>query len=451
MLDFFDIIVYELLNSSIRIIPLFLAIVLCRAVWRKAPKWLICVMWAFLAVRLICPFSIESRWSLIPDYSLKGFVELVRTETSEDNDISNPDIILRDEIADRSSHSAEKQNYYYTNLKYIVSVLWVIGFLSIMSYASISYIRLRRKVISSSIVIQDNIVCCEGVRQSFVLGIFNPIINVADTLTEEEFQYVVLHEQAHINRRDNIWKIAAYLILTIYWFNPLAWISYILFSRDIEAACDETVIKSMDEKERKLYAVALLNNSINEGRSNAFFVAFGSAGVKKRIGDIMNYKKKKKTVLIGALIICSVIAVCFMTDPKENKASLIDKQKKEAVNCITQYYTLFEKENYDEMKLYCTGEYSSQYFHDSDVFGDVSGRLLSVKQVLYDERTDQFRVVVNVESVPGIYSANYVEDNRTNVQDLTYTLVKVGEKVLISGVDCDSVCLKNNAYSLYLC
>ena len=161
----------------------------------------------------------------------------------------------------------------------------------------------------------------KGVKQSeyidsaFVFGIIKPIIYVPYSIKGSQLEYVLMHEQVHIKHRDYLWKMIGFLLLAVYWFNPFIWIAYVLMCRDMEGACDEKVIKDMENDERQRYSLTLLDCSDHRGFSVVHPIAFGEVNVKKRIKNIINYKKTKFSIIIISLSVVFIVAVCFLTSP----------------------------------------------------------------------------------------------------------------------------------------
>lgn len=322
----------KLVNMSITAGWLVLAILAVRLVFRRAPKWMLCLLWGMVALRLLCPFSMESGLSLIPSTQpLKQ--EIVFTappERQASGEILNsmgsvvleksPAAPARGEILDAGGNVVlEKDlNPYSADPEQVwlfaLSRVWGLGMGLMVLYAFISYLLLRRRV-ATAIPMGKNIKRSEFVDTPFVLGLFRPVIYIPACMEPGDIPYVVAHEQAHIRRRDHWWKPLGFLLLSIYWFNPLLWVAYILLCRDIEAACDEKVIRDMPVEERRAYSMALLHCSIHRRRIAACPLAFGEVGVKERVKSVMNYKKPAFWVLLAAAIISVVVAVCFLTNP----------------------------------------------------------------------------------------------------------------------------------------
>ena len=304
----------KLLNMSISAGWLVLVVIAVRFLFKKAPKWVVCLLWAMVALRLVFPFSIESALSLIPsaetvpdEFLFPGIPE-VHTGVNSLNSIINP--IIGETLAPNPMTSANPSQI----LTAIVSRVWILGFIVMVLYAVISYLRIRFKVRISAPK-EKGIYITDGINTPFILGVIRPKIYLPSEMAEDNTDYVIAHEKAHLSRLDHLWKPLGYLLLSIYWFNVLMWVAYILLCRDIEVACDEKVIRSLGEENKKAYSEALLSCSVPRRMIAACPLAFGEVGVKARIKSVLNYKKPAFWIIIAALVVSVVVAVCFLTDP----------------------------------------------------------------------------------------------------------------------------------------
>ena len=313
------------------------AVMLVRLVFRKAPKWLFCVLWGVVALRLICPVSIESNVSLVPDRLATG--QIITNVGNEY--IGDVDIIYESNAGYNNAIEAGRQPIYSNDGYYVVtekdsmeapktvgqtvypvlSWIWVAGMILMLAYTAVSYLLLRKKM-EEATQLRDNIWQCEQVDSPFVLGFIKPRIYLPYAITDSDMANVIAHEQAHIQRKDHWWKPIGFLLLSIHWFNPVLWLAYILLCRDIEAACDEKVIKHMKIDEVRAYSTALLHCSVHRRRIAACPLAFGEVGVKERIKRVMNYKKPAFWIIITAIVACSIAVVCFFTNPSNSSGAL---------------------------------------------------------------------------------------------------------------------------------
>ena len=308
----------DLFNMSITASYLVLAVVIARALLKKAPKWITCLLWAMVGFRLICPFTIESALSLIP-----GTQTITANETSVikpftvQSGIAGIDTSVNEFLGDKYAEGVTVPTNTFADVTTVLSVIWLVGLICMLIYGFISYIRLRKRV-GVSLLFKDNIYYCDNIDTPFILGFFKPKIYVPSGISEEQTGYITLHEKAHLKRKDHLWKPLGFLLLSVYWFNPVMWVAYILLCRDIESACDEKVIKNMDNSEKKNYSETLVSCSVQRRMVMACPLAFGEVGVKQRIKSVLNYKKPAFWIIILAFVLFTVVAVCFLTNPDDS-------------------------------------------------------------------------------------------------------------------------------------
>ena len=305
-----------IVNTSISASWLILAIIVIRLVFMKMPKAWTCVLWGLVAIRLICPFSIESPLSLIPSAEVIP-EEVLYMEGGQRHDPVEFNGIEVPTVQEAVGEAVGETVSQVQTFDVYGSLVWLAGMAVMLLYALISYLRLRYRVMVS-INERDNIWLCDQIDSPFILGMFRPRIYMPSGMAEEQAAYVIAHEQAHLQRHDHWWKPFGFLLLAVYWFNPLIWVAYILLSRDIELACDEKVIQSMETPDKQAYSEALLVCSVNRRMIAACPLAFGEVGVKARVKSVLNYKKPAFWVVVGSVVICAVVAVCFLTDPEES-------------------------------------------------------------------------------------------------------------------------------------
>ena len=304
----------KILNMSIAAGWMILAVILLRSLLKRAPKALRCFLWLLVGIRLVIPFSWESVWSLIPSSDVVGN-DILYSETPA---IHSGIDLLDQAVNPVLSGSLAPDTFQSVNPMQVAaglaSMVWVFGTAVLLLYSAVSYLRLRRRLFDA-VRLRDNIWQSEKAASPFVLGLFRPRIYLPYHLSEPAISHVIAHEQAHIQRHDHWIKPIAFLILTVYWFHPLVWLAYILLCRDIELACDERVIKDMDLENKKEYSEALLSCSVPRHTIAACPLAFGEAGVRLRIKNVLNHKKPAFWLILAALLSCVVLSVCFLTNP----------------------------------------------------------------------------------------------------------------------------------------
>ena len=311
----------KIINMSISASWLVLAVLILRFVLKKAPKWINVLLWGIVAIRLICPFSFESTLSLIPSAETIPLNIGMDTTPTINSGISAINNAVNPIISQSNTPMAGASVNLLQITIGIYEYIWIFGMIALALYTAISYWRLRRKV-DTAVRYKDNIFQSENVSFPFVLGIIKPRIYLPFKMNGQYLEHVVAHEQAHICRKDHWWKPLGFLLLMIHWFNPLMWLAYVLLCRDIELACDEKVIKELGNEQRGDYTQALVACSVNRRMIAACPLAFGEVSVKERVKSVMNYKKPALWVIIIAVIVCVGVAVCFLTNPKQDSYTL---------------------------------------------------------------------------------------------------------------------------------
>lgn len=322
------------LNMSITAGWIVLVLVLVRPLLKKAPKWITCALWGLVALRLVLPFSVESAISLIPSTETVPPEAIYQTEPQIHSGITvlnsavNP---ILSELFSASGFETETmlgpKVYPFEGLVRVLAFLWLAGAAAMLLYMLFSFLALRIRL-REAVKDEEGCYLCDRVESPFIFGIVNPRIYLPTALSDEDKAHVLAHERAHLKRKDHLIKPFAFFLLSFYWFNPLLWLAYLLLCRDIEAACDEKVIRHLDAEGKKGYSSALLHCSIGKkGRRalSACPLAFGETGVKGRIKSVLSYKKPALWVLVGAIVLSLVLTGCLLTDPKSKNLEVDDE------------------------------------------------------------------------------------------------------------------------------
>lgn len=344
----------KILNMSITASYLVLAVILARLLLKKAPKFITVILWGLVAVRLVCPLSLNSILSLVPSAETVP-QDIVYAQTPQiHSGISFVNSTVNDIVMPQFYPNAADSANPMQIISFIASIVWVVGIVLMLLYTVFSYLKIYFKV-REAVKVDGNIYECDRVESPFILGVIRPKIYLPSDMNGSDREYVIAHEKAHIKRRDHLWKPLGFLLLAVYWFNPVLWIAYILLCRDIELACDEKVIKQLGEQNKKSYSEALINCSAPRKMITACPVAFGETGVKGRIKSVLNYKKPAFWVIIIAMVLSIAVAVCFMTNPATKITDLKedwidysnifnDAEKITAVMGNTQYSISYEED-----------------------------------------------------------------------------------------------------------
>ncbi len=303
----------QLINCSIAagwIVPIVL---LLRFLLKGSPKQVSCLLWGIVGLRLLLPFSIESRFSLIPSAKTVDpgmFFGRIVVQSG----IPALDLSANTYLATHYYESITVPVGFFDALLNRFFYIWLFGVLcfALYSLGSTLYLYWRTSV---SLCLKENIYICDRIDTPFVLGMFRPKICLPSDLEGEQLEAVLRHEKAHLRRRDHIIKPLAYMLVIVHWFNPLLWLAFWFFSRDTELACDECAVQKMDVTARKSYSHVLLDFTVRRRKMLVSPLAFGEVGIKQRVRSVLLYRKPTVLMKIIALVLCILMSVCFLTSP----------------------------------------------------------------------------------------------------------------------------------------
>lgn len=321
MMDLF----LRLFNMSVTASWLILAVLVVRPFLSKAPKWIRGILWGLVGIRLMCPISFESVWSLIPSKELLVPNAVEGAAPTFASGIDTVDASVNTYLQQRASVEMVAAARNEFPLENVFLGIWILGIVGLVLYSIFSYLQLHRLVLDA-VKYQDNIFQSERIASPFVLGVLKPRIYVPYHLDEEALACVTAHEKAHIKRKDYLIKPFGFLLASVHWFNPLVWVAYYYLCQDIELACDEKVIHELGFDKKKMYSQTLLECSTERHFVRACPIAFGEIGVGKRVKNILEMKKTKIGIVIAALLVCVVVAVCFLSNPQSEENDVVAKE-----------------------------------------------------------------------------------------------------------------------------
>ena len=339
----------QVLSRSLEASVVVMAVIAMRLVFRSAPKWTHCLMWALVAVKLACPFAIESEFSLMPTgHSLPRLLNEAGWETGGGGQISdsadavgqeNPPpsavspavgngadsadhaAVSSDEEEPRAARESSRVPNQPLSAAGMAASVWLTGAAALLLYGAGSYLRLRRRL-ADAVPVEGTtlpIYRSDRIQTAFLCGVVKPKIYFPFGMSGETERQVIAHEAAHLQRRDHLTKAFAFVLAAVYWFNPVIWLAYVLYARDMELACDEKVVRGRSEEERKAYSRALLACAEENSAfliHNAVPVGFGEIAVKKRVANVLKNKKNAVWVIVAALVVAAAVAVVLLTRPK---------------------------------------------------------------------------------------------------------------------------------------
>ena len=306
----------ELCNRSIQAGYLILAIILLRLVWKRVPKLMYRFLWCLTGLRLALPFTLETALSLIPKKTVIEPEIFYATTPSVDSGITAVNQVVNPMMAENFTPAVGASVNPLQVVMIIGAWIWLIGLVALLLYGVISYIRLYYRV-QDAVLFKENIFQSEKVDSPFVFGFLKPRIYLPYSLEEENMAYVIAHEKMHIKNRDHLLKPIAFILLSVYWFNPIVWLAYYLFCKDLELACDEWVIWNLETADKKAYAKALVMCSTERKFGSISPLAFGENAVKERIKNVLRYKNPSCWAFVGICVVVLIAVVCFMTNPVE--------------------------------------------------------------------------------------------------------------------------------------
>ena len=309
-------------------------VMLLRFCFRKAPRGLVCALWLLVAVRLLIWQLPESKVSVIPEAVSSGssvtrLAESIPDELTriDSDDKEFMEIVERREVMPQRDDSG--QSYVLVTKdaltapktlgeKYlpVLSTVWAAGAVGMLLYMMGSYLLVWRRS-RLSVHLEGNVWFCDEPGTPFVFGLLRPRIYIPSALSDENQACVLAHEKAHIARKDPLWKLLGFLLLSLHWFNPVLWISYVLLGRDIEKACDERAIRGQSPEYRKAYSSALLALSAPKHWISACPTAFGEVGIRERVKAALRYKKPRAGIVTVMVIVSLFAAGCALTNPSE--------------------------------------------------------------------------------------------------------------------------------------
>ena len=301
----------------------------------RAPRQVVCLLWLIVFVRLLIPVSLESPVSLVPQAlteqsapavsqpveppsapvpaiptgSAGETIPAVSRPPSVNTPVTGSDPVVNVDVSSPPVTG--------TALPYgaVLAVVWLLGAAAMLLYGVLSYVRLRRRVFDA-IRAEDGAWEHPAVRSPFILGLFRPRIYLPAGLNGPARGFILCHEQAHLRRLDHIVKPVCWLALAIHWFNPMAWVAFLLMSRDMEVACDQTVIRQLGEGVKADYSATLLSLASGGRFPAPTPLAFGEGDAKARIKSVLSYKKPTLWIIVAAVVVAIIAAVCLLTDPK---------------------------------------------------------------------------------------------------------------------------------------
>ncbi len=452
----------ELFNMSVNASYIILAVLILRLIFKKAPKKLICMMWAIPAIRLICPFSFKSILSLLPSEKAVSYEVLLSDTPQIHSGINFVDNRINPVIRDNFTPSKIETVDPLQLLTNAMSILWIAGIFILAVFSVISLIRLKVRLFDA-VKKEDNIYQSQNVSTPFILGVIKPKIYIPFNMDETLLSYVLAHEKAHLKRFDHIIKPIGFLILCIHWFNPLVWVAYALLCRDIEIACDQKVFENFTSEDKKNYANALLLCGVGSKRFliSACPLAFGEVGIKERIKNVMNYKKPALWIIVLLIIAAVVVAVCFLTSPEHKELPDTSGDTSTVTTPVgdllgTQTTVLPDKSNayavtFKKLNIPYSAELENEFI-DFEYFESYPGTYKSKVFTSYDEYAEFLSDMgLDTDGVGIIYDESYFEENILAIAGIYEGSGSIKHEVYDVFISDNHLIVSINAYTPYIC
>lgn len=307
-----DKIFLQFLNMSFTASFVIVFVLFARLLLKKVPKIFPYALWSVVLFRLICPFSFESMFSLLPTKAQPISQDIVYMQIPQiDTGITYLNNAVNSILPAATPQASVNPLQIWI---FIGSVLWIVGIAILLIYSFTTLVFLAKKL-KTSILFRDNIFISPNIATPFVIGIFSPKIYIPANLSNTEREYILLHEQTHIKRLDHIIKLLSFFMLCLHWFNPLVWVGFFVSGKDMEMSCDETVIKKLGNEVKKDYSSSLLTLATSKRIVGGTPLAFGEGDTKGRIKNVLNYKKPSFWIIFMTVVVCTIMAVCFLTNP----------------------------------------------------------------------------------------------------------------------------------------
>lgn len=291
-------------------------VLLARLLLKKAPKIFSYALWAAVLFRLLCPFSFESVFSLLPVRANPIGQEMAFSQTSR---VDGGSVILSDSANALLPAATPASANPLESWAFVWGVVWLIGIALLLAYSLVTLLRLKRRL-KTAVRCQDSLFLSHAIDTAFVLGIFRPKIYLPAGLTDALREYILLHEQTHIKRLDHLMKLLSFLVLCLHWFNPLVWIAFFASGKDMEMSCDEAVIRKLGNGVKKEYSASLLTLATGRRMVGGTPLAFGEGDTKSRIKNVLNYRKPALWVLTVGVVVVLCVVAGLMANPKKHPA-----------------------------------------------------------------------------------------------------------------------------------
>ncbi|WP_339206596.1 M56 family metallopeptidase [Paenibacillus sp. FSL K6-3182] len=441
----------KILNMSLTASYVIIAVLLIRLLLKRAPKKYSYLLWAIVLFRLVCPVSISSELSLFnaPPFDMTaaqksgeaalsyvpadiGYMEKPGMTVG----IPTVNVMISDTLPQANPTASVNPLQIWIQ---IGTVLWRLGVLALLVYSLVTYFRLKRRM-ATAVLLDKHIFESDNIRSPFILGFIKPRIYIPFGLQEQERVYILKHEAYHLKRKDHLIKPLAFVVLAFHWFNPLAWLAFILMAKDMEMSCDEKVLSETGSGIAKDYCTSLLAFAANRRLPSASPLAFGETGIRERVKNILRFKTPKKRVIVFSAAACIIAVAVCATNPIVNGALQETGEPHGSYRFEEQVYMnlLSSFVAVDGFKEYYT------FTENSLIITDGAGNQQKMKAVYERKALDvqkfneSFMPSINVPNILG-YKERYEYVLTDSAVDPEYRLFLLDDEVWLAKTNKDNV------------
>lgn len=304
----------QVVQLGIAALPVIGVVLAVRALLRRAPRRAACVLWLVVALRLLLPAGLlrqapYSLYNLEPVRTVTEFAETVTTQSAPSAGAMAAPIL--DTVGQTASTVAQTVTAANgAGLMPLLAGLWLLGMAALLGYAALADVRLRRRL-ATAVRRDTNVYECDELPTPMVLGLLRPRIYIPFRMDDSQRTYVLCHERCHIRRLDPWWKLLAYVLCAVYWWNPAVWLCWVLFCRDLESSCDEAVLAELGSSAKEGYGLSLVDFAAGRRFPAPSPLAFGEGDAKHRVKNVLRWREATpRIVFLSFCLLLAVLLAC---------------------------------------------------------------------------------------------------------------------------------------------
>ncbi len=333
------------LYKNMTVSVVIIAVLLARLLLRKMPKKYSYILWSIVGIRMIfdLPFATNiSVFNLFRGFAKRSSTMGTMLTGSRKTNLQGATDALNTIGTTGTSTAHASRNTTVGAMTHtlttsqmvlgILGLLWLVVVALFVAYGIYSYVKCRM-LVRTAVIARDitsathkekasaSVWECDRIPSPFVLGIIRPRIYIPFRMPKQEQAYILAHEQCHIRRLDPLWKLIAFLLLAVYWWNPLVWCAFFYLVRDMKMSCDEAVIEQFGNEIKQGYSNSLLSFAMERHPYSFAPIAFGEGDAGRRIKNVLNFKKPQTWAAILVIVLLVVVGVSCLTNGKDKISS----------------------------------------------------------------------------------------------------------------------------------